>query len=89
MWGFWESAQWKPDAAMFRKDWTEKPNAEAWRNLVTKQWMTNLTKKTGVNEKTESSGFLGIYEVTFTSKNGNKTKYTYHLKKHRIHLRSF
>jgi hypothetical protein len=24
-------AHWKPNAAMFRKDWTAKPNAAVWR----------------------------------------------------------
>ena len=26
MWGFWENAHWRPDAAMYRSDWSIKPN---------------------------------------------------------------
>ncbi len=32
MWGFWEGAHWKPETALWRKDWSEKPNARVWRN---------------------------------------------------------
>ncbi|HET8550321.1 MAG TPA: endo-1,4-beta-xylanase, partial [Bryobacteraceae bacterium] len=31
IWGFWEGRHWKPAAAMFRRDWSIKPNGEAWR----------------------------------------------------------
>jgi endo-1,4-beta-xylanase len=33
-WGFWEGQQWKPRAAMMRKDWTPKPSYEAFRRLT-------------------------------------------------------
>jgi GH35 family endo-1,4-beta-xylanase len=36
MWGFWESEHWLPNAALYRKDWSIKPNGQAWLDLVKK-----------------------------------------------------
>ncbi|HXI18191.1 MAG TPA: endo-1,4-beta-xylanase, partial [Chloroflexota bacterium] len=33
MWGFWEARHWRPDAALFRRDWSIKPNGRAWTEL--------------------------------------------------------
>ena len=38
IWGFWEGAIWKPSAAMWRKDWTIKPNGRAMQRLVNNEW---------------------------------------------------
>jgi GH35 family endo-1,4-beta-xylanase len=70
-WGFWENAHWKPDAAMFRKDWSEKPNAKAWRDLVVKQWRTQLEGRTDAKGEFAGRGHLGLYEITVRS--GGKT----------------
>ena len=64
MWGFWENAHWKPETALWRKDWTEKPAAKAWRDLVGKQWRTDVTVKTDRIGKTNLRGFFGQYELT-------------------------
>ena len=48
-WGFWEGAHWRPDAALFRKDWSEKRNLAAYRDLVFKEWWTDQTGHTNVN----------------------------------------
>ena len=66
MWGFWEKAHWKPDAAMFRKDWSEKPNAAVWREWVTQKWTTNKTEKTNNQGIIQANGHLGRYEITAT-----------------------
>ncbi len=66
MWGFWEAAHWKPDAAMFRKDWTQKPNVAAWTDLVLKQWRTNITQTSAGNGQVKTRGHLGRYEITVT-----------------------
>jgi GH35 family endo-1,4-beta-xylanase len=63
-WGFWESKHWKPDAAMFRKDWSEKPNAKVWRELVRGQWLTKVDGKTDASGKFSSRGHFGDYEIT-------------------------
>ncbi len=78
-WGFWEAAHWKPDAAMFRKDWTEKPNGAVWRDLVTKQWTTNISELSTTDGTVKTNGFLGKYEITVTGKNGKSTTVYEHL----------
>jgi endo-1,4-beta-xylanase len=72
IWGFWEPKHWKKDAAMFRTDWSEKPNAAVWRDLVTKQWKTSFTKETDSRGEVKSQGHLGSYEMTITK--GSLTK---------------
>lgn len=80
IWGFWENAHWKKDAAMFKKDWTEKPNAAVWREWVTKKWKTSFTATTDQNGRIESRGHLGKYEITVT-KNGVTKKVVHQLSK--------
>lgn len=63
LWGFWEPCHWKPDAAMFRKDWTEKPNADVWRELVTGAWKTHKELKTDRNGMVDIRGHLGKYKI--------------------------
>ncbi|MEJ7914158.1 MAG: endo-1,4-beta-xylanase, partial [Chitinophagaceae bacterium] len=80
IWGFWQAAHWKPDAAMFRNDWSAKPNAAVWREWVTKKWKTTFTETTHANGRITSRGHLGRYEITVT-KNGTERKVIYHLTK--------
>jgi len=80
MWGFWEAAHWKPDAAMYKKDWTPKPNAAVWREWVTKKWKTNVTALSNKKGLVNTRGHFGKYEVTVT-KNGVVTKGMYQLHK--------
>ena len=68
MWGFWEAAHWKPDAAMFKKDWTAKLNVAVWKELVTKQWRTAISMATGTEGMIRSRGHLGKYIVTVTKR---------------------
>jgi hypothetical protein len=80
MWGFWEAAHWKPDAAMFKKDWTPKPNLAAWKNLVLKEWRTNVAETSKANGEVQSRGHLGRYDITVT-KGKSVVKQRYQLKK--------
>ncbi len=63
MWGFWEGRHWKPEAAMYRQDWTPKPNAEVWNDLVYRQWWTDVEGVTGPDGVFRTRGFLGDYEI--------------------------
>jgi endo-1,4-beta-xylanase len=72
MWGFWEGAHWKPRAAMLRRDWSEKPNAAVYRDLVFTRWWTNASGRTGAQGTYATRGFLGDYEVEV--KAGGKSK---------------
>ena len=66
LWGFWEGRHWLPEAALWRTDWTIKPNGLAWMDLVFRQWRTNAALKTDHDGATALRAFLGDYEVTAT-----------------------
>jgi GH35 family endo-1,4-beta-xylanase len=72
MWGFWEGSHWRPSGAMLRRDWSEKPNAAVYKDLVFKQWWTNTDGKTNGQGTYAARGFLGDYEIQV--KAGGKTK---------------
>lgn len=80
IWGFWQSEHWKPDAAMFRKDWAAKPNAAVWREWVTGKWQTNVTEMTDNQGIVNTRGHLGRYEISVTQ-GGKSVKVTYQLMK--------
>jgi hypothetical protein len=65
-WGFWQSDHWKPDAAMYRSDWSAKPNAAVWREWVVNKWRTRVEATTNAEGAISSRGHLGLYEVTVT-----------------------
>jgi GH35 family endo-1,4-beta-xylanase len=64
MWGFWEGAHWKPETALWRKDWSEKPSAKVWRDLVCGKWRTDVTTRSDAQGRAKLRGFYGRYEVT-------------------------
>ncbi|MDB6139058.1 MAG: hypothetical protein JWO94_2130 [Verrucomicrobiaceae bacterium] len=68
MWGFWEGSHWKPETALWRKDWSPKPAAEVWKHWVTETWHTDETLKTDAEGKASLRGFFGRYEVTVGGK---------------------
>jgi endo-1,4-beta-xylanase len=69
MWGFWEGRHWLPQAALYRLDWSIKPNGQVWNDLVFKQWWTNVTGSSNTSGNYSTRGFLGRYKIT-VSKNG-------------------
>jgi endo-1,4-beta-xylanase len=75
MWGFWEGSMWNPPGALIRKDWTVKPNGQAWMDLVRKEWWTDRNTTTGPDGSCTTRGFLGDYKVTVTV--GDKKKSTF------------
>jgi endo-1,4-beta-xylanase len=64
MWGFWEGANWIPVSSLYKRDWSPTPAAEAYRNLIFKEWWTIEEGK--INRKGEFSvpAFFGKYKVT-------------------------
>ena len=70
-WGFWEGRHWKPEAALYEKDWTERPVGKAWREMLFKTWWTNEAGKTDKNGRFTVRGFLGDYQLEI-SHDGNK-----------------
>lgn len=74
-WGFWQNAHWRPEAAMFRSDWTIKPNGQAWVDLVHTLWNTETVGTTLTDGKYTTRGFRGDYdiEVTFAGQSKSVT----------------
>ncbi len=64
MWGFWEGRHWRPRAALWRKDWTAKPNGEAYAKLVTEEWTTRGTGEADASGRVRFRGFYGTYRLT-------------------------
>lgn len=64
MWGFWERAHWLPAGAMYRADWSSKPNALVWNDLWFREWWTNETGMSDSNGLYHTRGFKGDYTVT-------------------------
>ncbi len=62
-WGFWEGKHWRPEAAMFTRDWQEKPNAVAWRTLTKEVWWNDFAGKTDDKGLYANRGFYGTYEL--------------------------
>lgn len=63
MWGFWEGRHWYPGAALYRHDWSIKPNGQAWMDLVFDEWWTDVQGMSDAHGMFEHRGFLGDYEV--------------------------
>jgi endo-1,4-beta-xylanase len=75
MWGFWQGRHWLPAGAMYRQNWDLKPNGRAWRDLVFRNWWTDVQGATGADGvfSVPGGGFLGDYDVTV---NGTTTPLT-------------
>jgi GH35 family endo-1,4-beta-xylanase len=73
MWGFWEGSHWRgaEGGAMFRRDWSERPAAQAWEDLVLHQWWTRWQGATGADGSARLRAFYGRQEITAQA--GGKT----------------
>jgi endo-1,4-beta-xylanase len=72
MWGFWDGAHWHKNAPLYRQDWSLKPAGAAYRDLVLREFRSNLAGKTDASGAFKTRAFLGSYEVTVV--NGDKRK---------------
>jgi hypothetical protein len=64
MWGFWEEANWIPVSSLYRRDWSPTPAAEAYRDLVFRQWWTRWQGKADAQGGCEVRAFFGKHRVT-------------------------
>lgn len=64
MWGFWEGAHWRPEAALWKKDWSLTPAAEAYRDLVHQQWWTDWSGRADDVGRCDVKAFFGQHKVT-------------------------
>ena len=61
-WGFWESSHWLPDAALYRADFSIKPNGQAYEDLVFGSWWSDI-RGTTQDGSVSADVFLGEYDV--------------------------
>jgi len=64
LWGFWEGRHWYPSAALFRQDWSIKPNGRVWEDLISRVWWTDTTGTTDSLGQFRVRGFKGDYTLT-------------------------
>ncbi len=64
MWGFWEGGHWRPEAALYRTDWSIKPNGQAYHDLVLDEWWTDEQAAADEAGNAEVRGFKGEYRIT-------------------------
>lgn len=72
IWGFWEKRHWKPTAAMFKNDWTERPAVQVWRDLVKGKWWTRADLAADAKGEAAATAYYGWYDITI--EHGGKTK---------------
>ncbi len=63
MWGFWEGAHWRPQAALWKRDFTPTPAAETYRRLLFKEWWTRFEGRTDAQGRCEVRAFFGRHAV--------------------------
>ena len=64
MWGFWAGANWIPVSSLYRRDWSPTPAAEAYQNLIFKEWWTKTSGTAGRKGIFSTPAFYGKYKVT-------------------------
>lgn len=69
-WGFWEGAHWLPEAAHFRKDWSERPLLEAYRELVFGEWWTRFSGQSDILGCVAGHAFFGDHVITVRTEGG-------------------
>jgi len=68
MWGFWAKAHWFGEpGAMYRADWSPKPNLSSYTDLVFGEWWTNETLTTDSAGTASVRAFKGDYEITVSA----------------------
>jgi len=80
-WGFWEKAHWRPQGALYRADWSEKPAGTVYRSLVLHDWRTKLQGEAGKTGKVAGRGFHGEYVAT-VEHDGKRVEKTFSLTAH-------
>ena len=78
LWGFWQGAHWRPNSALYRTDWSEKPNGAVYRDLVFNQWWTRAAGATDAQGTYRGRGFHGDFLATVTV-NGQRIEKTFSL----------
>ena len=69
MWGFWAGANWIPASSLYQRDWTPTPAAQAYHDLIYKEWWTRWEGRAGADGRCEVPAFYGSYRIS----SGGKT----------------
>ncbi|WP_238152658.1 endo-1,4-beta-xylanase [Kribbella speibonae] len=64
--GLWTKNIYNPRVALYNDDWSPKPNALVWEDLITRQWHTSVSGQSSAAGTFGTRGFLGDYLVTVT-----------------------
>jgi GH35 family endo-1,4-beta-xylanase len=64
MWGFWAGANWIPVSSLYHRDWSPTPAAEAYHNLIYKEWWTSESGKADNKGNFTVPAFYGKYRIT-------------------------
>jgi len=82
-WGFWEGSHWKPWSALWKKDWTLTPQGQAFRDLVFREWWTQVSGHADASGRFQTDAFFGDYVI---SSNGSTQKVTLSRKDKSLHV---
>jgi endo-1,4-beta-xylanase len=63
IWGFWQDRHWQPDAALWRSDWSIKPNGQTFIDLLNSEWTTDQRLSTDSSGSVTLRGYKGSYDV--------------------------
>jgi len=67
LWGFWEGNHWRPQAGLYRRDFSPKPAADAYRQLLFQEWWTTGSGKTNPEGRWQIRGYPGRYRLRVTA----------------------
>jgi hypothetical protein len=65
--GFWANNIYNPLVALYNGDWSARPAALIWQNLIEHQWHTDVTGASDASGGYQVRGFQGDYLVTVTA----------------------
>ena len=73
-WGFWAGAHWRSRAALFTESWDERPNLQAYKDLVFNQWWSRGSVQVNSDGQVKIRVFKGDYLLKVYSKNNQLIK---------------
>ncbi|TVR51237.1 MAG: hypothetical protein EA425_07545 [Puniceicoccaceae bacterium] len=72
MWGFWEGRHWRPEAALFRRDWSRKPILDRYEKLIFEHWWSRESGRSGADGGFTARLFHGDHRVTVYPEDGDR-----------------
>ncbi len=72
-WGFWDQKHWLPEAALLNADFSLRPHAQVYEDLVFGSWWTD-TRATSRGGSVSQNVFEGDYEITVSYNGATVTR---------------